>query len=209
MLPLSVNKIHQANVSLFLVLVLCQETPSSCTKPNGRVPMSGVKTHICCCVWSVLLCATVTIVAKLCCIILSCIHIARDSRVQAFHTLRERFPEEYAVFGVAQLVPAMAAPVIKRSLAGWSPLQVTARRVVVVLTGVLLRHECVSQTRQKQLQGFLLAVGHRFLVALFVSGCLLMIVCCDRGIRISWCFVVCVFCLVLCLLVLLLELYLQ
>ncbi|CAN0299939.1 unnamed protein product, partial [Ectocarpus fasciculatus] len=43
--------------------------------------------------------------------------------MQAFRTLRERFPEEYAVFGLAQLVPAMAAPVIRRSLAGWSPLQ--------------------------------------------------------------------------------------
>lgn len=37
--------------------------------------------------------------------------------------MREKFPEEYAVFGLAQLVPAMAAPVIRRSLAGWSPLK--------------------------------------------------------------------------------------
>lgn len=44
---------------------------------------------------------------------------------QAFNTLRDCFPEEYTVFGLAQLVPAMAAPVIKRSLAGWSPLKVT------------------------------------------------------------------------------------
>lgn len=44
--------------------------------------------------------------------------------LQAFRQLRQGFPEEYAVFGLAQLVPAMAAPVIKRSLAGWTPLQV-------------------------------------------------------------------------------------
>ena len=48
----------------------------------------------------------------------------RERPLQAFRTLRQHFPEEYAVFGLAQLVPAMAAPVIKRSLAGWQPLQV-------------------------------------------------------------------------------------
>eukprot|EP00904_Undaria_pinnatifida_P011496 jgi/Undpi1/7477/HiC_scaffold_22.g09950.m1 len=49
--------------------------------------------------------------------------VTADHVLRAFRTLRQRFPEEYAVFGLAQLVPAMAAPVIKRSLAGWSPLQ--------------------------------------------------------------------------------------
>ncbi|CAN0427538.1 unnamed protein product, partial [Hapterophycus canaliculatus] len=49
--------------------------------------------------------------------------VTADNVLKAFRTLRERFPEEYAVFGLAQLVPAMAAPVIKRSLAGWGPLQ--------------------------------------------------------------------------------------
>lgn len=37
--------------------------------------------------------------------------------------MREKFPEEYAVFGLAQLVPAIAAPATKRSLASLSPLR--------------------------------------------------------------------------------------
>ncbi|CAN0328840.1 unnamed protein product, partial [Discosporangium mesarthrocarpum] len=47
----------------------------------------------------------------------------KSSLLKAFRTMRSRFPEEYAMFGLAQLLPAMASPVIRRSLAGWRPLE--------------------------------------------------------------------------------------
>ncbi|CAM9593985.1 unnamed protein product, partial [Laminaria digitata] len=64
--------------------------------------------------------------------------VTANDVLKAFRTLRQRFPEEYAVFGLAQLVPAMAAPVIKRSLAGWSPLQAKYSRSAPTEPAILL-----------------------------------------------------------------------
>jgi GC-rich sequence DNA-binding factor-like protein len=36
--------------------------------------------------------------------------------------MRSAFAEEYAVFGLAQLAPALAAPIIARALKDWKPL---------------------------------------------------------------------------------------
>eukprot|EP00903_Cladosiphon_okamuranus_P012946 g12087.t2 len=47
--------------------------------------------------------------------------------LKAFRMLRENFPEEYAVFGLAQLVPAIIAPAVKKYLADWRPLQAPTR----------------------------------------------------------------------------------
>jgi GC-rich sequence DNA-binding factor-like protein len=42
--------------------------------------------------------------------------------LKAFATMRSAFAEEYAVFGLAQLAPALAAPIIARALKDWQPL---------------------------------------------------------------------------------------
>jgi GC-rich sequence DNA-binding factor-like protein len=42
--------------------------------------------------------------------------------LKAFATMRSAFAEEYAVFGLAQLAPALAAPIIARALKDWKPL---------------------------------------------------------------------------------------
>eukprot|EP00752_Nemacystus_decipiens_P009688 g8655.t2 len=53
--------------------------------------------------------------------------VTADDVLRTFHKLLATFPEEYAVFGLAQLMPAIISAVVKRSLGGWSPLQAPTR----------------------------------------------------------------------------------
>ncbi|CAN0160083.1 unnamed protein product, partial [Phaeothamnion confervicola] len=48
--------------------------------------------------------------------------VTADAVLRVFETLQREYPEEYGAFGLAQLAPTMAAPVLRRALADWRPL---------------------------------------------------------------------------------------
>lgn len=65
--------------------------------------------------------------------------VSPQQLASAIEKLRTSFPEEFAVFGLAQLVPALASPIIGRALKSWNPLEspMVAARLLLQWRAVL------------------------------------------------------------------------